>query len=78
MVAVRPRPILVLSRADVLDLLSLRDCIEAVERTFRLHAEGVRGRGHRRGLWHAPRSTSSRPATARRRSPVTSCSSIAK
>jgi alanine dehydrogenase len=32
--------ILVLSRGDVLDLLSLRDCIDAVERAFRLHAEG--------------------------------------
>ena len=32
--------ILVLSRTDVLELLSLRDCIEAVERAFRLHAEG--------------------------------------
>jgi alanine dehydrogenase len=32
--------ILVLSRADVLELLSLRDCIDAVERAFRLHAEG--------------------------------------
>ena len=31
---------LVLSRSDVLDLLSLRDCIDAVERAFRLHAEG--------------------------------------
>lgn len=32
--------ILVLSRTDVLELLSLRDCIAAVERAFRLHAEG--------------------------------------
>jgi alanine dehydrogenase len=31
---------LVLSRRDVLDLLSLRDCIDAVERAFRLHAAG--------------------------------------
>jgi ornithine cyclodeaminase/alanine dehydrogenase-like protein (mu-crystallin family) len=31
---------LVLSRRDVLDLLTLRDCIEAVEGAFRLHAEG--------------------------------------
>ena len=31
---------LVLSRTEVLDLLSLRDCIDAVERAFRLHAEG--------------------------------------
>jgi ornithine cyclodeaminase/alanine dehydrogenase-like protein (mu-crystallin family) len=31
---------LILSRADVLELLSLRDCIDAVERAFRLHAEG--------------------------------------
>ena len=31
---------LVLSRRDVLDLLTLADCIEAVERAFRLHAEG--------------------------------------
>src|ERR1051326_6785717 len=30
----------VLSRTDVLDLLSLPDCIDAVERAFRLHAEG--------------------------------------
>jgi ornithine cyclodeaminase/alanine dehydrogenase-like protein (mu-crystallin family) len=33
-------PILVLSRGDVLELLSLRECIDAVERAFRLHAEG--------------------------------------
>src|SRR5262249_51669998 len=32
--------LLILSRADVLDLLSLHDCIDAVERAFRLHAEG--------------------------------------
>jgi len=32
--------ILVLSRADVFDLLPLRDCIEVVEQAFRLHAEG--------------------------------------
>lgn len=32
--------ILVLSRADVLALLSLRECIDAVDRAFRLHAEG--------------------------------------
>ena len=32
--------ILVLSRADVVELLSLPDCIEAVEAAFRLHAEG--------------------------------------
>ena len=31
---------LVLSRADVLDLLSLPECINAVEHAFRLHAEG--------------------------------------
>src|SRR5262249_56753721 len=31
---------LALSRRDVLDLLSLRDCIDAVERAFRLHADG--------------------------------------
>jgi alanine dehydrogenase len=31
---------LVLSRTDVFDLLSLPECIEAVERAFRLHAEG--------------------------------------
>ncbi len=31
---------LILSRRDVIDLLGLRDCIEAVERAFRLHAEG--------------------------------------
>jgi alanine dehydrogenase len=31
---------LILSRRDVVDLLSLEDCIDAVERTFRLHAEG--------------------------------------
>jgi ornithine cyclodeaminase/alanine dehydrogenase-like protein (mu-crystallin family) len=31
---------LVLSRRDVLELLTLRDCIEAVEGAFRLHAEG--------------------------------------
>src|SRR6266545_5854323 len=31
---------LVLSRTDVLSLLGLRDCIDAVERAFRLHAEG--------------------------------------
>jgi Predicted ornithine cyclodeaminase, mu-crystallin homolog len=32
--------LLILSRADVLEFLSLRDCIDAVERAFRLHAEG--------------------------------------
>ena len=31
---------LILSRRDVLDLLTLPDCIEAVEAAFRLHAEG--------------------------------------
>jgi alanine dehydrogenase len=31
---------LALSRSDVLDLLTLPDCIEGVERAFRLHAEG--------------------------------------
>ena len=31
---------LILSRTDVLDLLSLPDCIDAVESAFRLHAEG--------------------------------------
>ena len=33
-------PILALSRADVLELLSLPECIEVVEEAFRLHAEG--------------------------------------
>jgi alanine dehydrogenase len=33
-------PTLILSRSDVLELLGLPDCIEAVERAFRLHAEG--------------------------------------
>jgi alanine dehydrogenase len=32
--------LIVLSRRDVLDLLTLPDCIAAVERAFRLHAEG--------------------------------------
>ena len=32
--------LLVLSRRDVVDLLSLRDCIDAIEGAFRLHAEG--------------------------------------
>lgn len=36
----RSTTILVLSRAEVLELLSLRDCIDVVERAFRLHAEG--------------------------------------
>lgn len=31
---------LILSRRDVLDLLSLPECIDAVERAFRLHADG--------------------------------------
>ena len=31
---------LALSRSDVLELLTLRDCIEAVQAAFRLHAEG--------------------------------------
>jgi len=31
---------LVLSRRDVLDLLTLRNCIDAVETAFRLHGEG--------------------------------------
>jgi hypothetical protein len=30
----------ILSPPDVLDLLSLRDCIDAVEHAFALHAEG--------------------------------------
>jgi ornithine cyclodeaminase/alanine dehydrogenase-like protein (mu-crystallin family) len=30
----------ILSRREVLELLSLRECIAAVERAFRLHAEG--------------------------------------
>ena len=33
-------PLIVLSRHDVLDLLTLHDCIGAVEGAFRLHAEG--------------------------------------
>jgi ornithine cyclodeaminase/alanine dehydrogenase-like protein (mu-crystallin family) len=33
--------VLVLSRRDVVSLLTLRDCIDAVERAFRLHAEGA-------------------------------------
>ena len=32
--------LLILSRADVLELLSLRDCMDAVEQAFRLHALG--------------------------------------
>jgi ornithine cyclodeaminase/alanine dehydrogenase-like protein (mu-crystallin family) len=32
--------VLILSRQDVVDLLTLQDCIDAVERAFRLHAEG--------------------------------------
>ena len=48
---------LVLSRRDVLDLLSLRECIDAVERAFRLHAAGdtlgpVCRNAPRRGLQH--------------------------
>ena len=35
-----PSALLVLSRRDVLDLLTLPDCIAAVEHAFRLHAEG--------------------------------------
>jgi alanine dehydrogenase len=35
-----PEPLVVLSRRDVLDLLTLHDCIDAVEGAFRLHAEG--------------------------------------
>jgi alanine dehydrogenase len=31
---------LILSRGDVLELLTLRDCIDAVEHAFRLHADG--------------------------------------
>jgi alanine dehydrogenase len=31
---------LILSRGDVLDLLTLRECVDAVEHAFRLHAEG--------------------------------------
>jgi alanine dehydrogenase len=34
------RPTLILSRRDVLDLLTLGDCIDAVEQAFRLHAGG--------------------------------------
>jgi ornithine cyclodeaminase/alanine dehydrogenase-like protein (mu-crystallin family) len=33
-------PILALSRADVLELLTLRECIDVVEEAFRLHAQG--------------------------------------
>src|SRR5437867_10523352 len=33
-------PLIVLSRSEVLDLLTLPDCIGAVERAFGLHAEG--------------------------------------
>lgn len=33
-------PILALSRADVFELLSLRECVDVVEYAFRLHAEG--------------------------------------
>ena len=33
-------PTLILSRSDVQELLGLPDCIEAVERAFRLHAQG--------------------------------------
>jgi hypothetical protein len=33
-------PLIVLSRSEVRDLLTLPDCIGAVERAFRLHAEG--------------------------------------
>lgn len=40
MAAARPMSILVLSRADVFELLPLRDCIDVVEQAFRLHAEG--------------------------------------
>src|SRR4029453_2404895 len=35
-----PMTTLVLSRSDVMGLLSLPDCIEAVENAFRLHADG--------------------------------------
>ena len=35
-----PDRLIVLSRRDVLDLLPLPDCIAAVGRAFRLHAEG--------------------------------------
>ena len=31
---------LILSRRDVVELLTLEDCIDAVERAFRLHADG--------------------------------------
>ena len=31
---------LILSRRDVIELLTLGDCIEAVEQAFRLHADG--------------------------------------
>jgi alanine dehydrogenase len=40
MVSHRATSILVLSRADVFDLLPLRNCIDVVEQAFRLHAEG--------------------------------------
>jgi alanine dehydrogenase len=40
MVASRAMSILVLSRADVFDLLPLHDCIDVIEQAFRLHAEG--------------------------------------
>jgi len=38
--AVAATSTLILSRSDVVELLSLRDCIEAVEQAFRLHSEG--------------------------------------
>jgi alanine dehydrogenase len=36
----RAAPFIVVSRRDVLDLLTLRECIDVVEQAFRLHAEG--------------------------------------
>ena len=58
---------LVLSRRDVLDLLTLRDCIDAVERAFLLHAQGAQPGAGRAGGPRGGRRVSHQGGRPRRR-----------